>query len=233
MNISQGRLYHRILDAIHVLATLLVVALSLWEGAQEWMHLSALGFFLLSYGVNGHASGNWRLYLRKNWLDLFLIVLVTTPLLRLLVLLNISGLLPALRLGVLFHLNRRRLLDLIVLSQESAPVALAVVCVLVFIFGASTYAFEHGHNPAFSTLDNALWWAIVTLTTVGYGDIVPVTAGGRITAVMNMIFGILIYSLAIANFTRLIEEHSELRKREREQAKAAHHSTPTMEEHHD
>ncbi len=198
---------------MHVLATLLVLVVSLWEQAGEMAQMSALAFFLLVYLLNGHASGDWSRYLRHNWLDLFLIALLSTPLLRLFLLLNLASVLPAVRVGALLHLNRKRLLGLLVLSQESLPVTLALIFALVLIFGACTYAFEHGHNPAFATLDNAFWWAIVTLTTVGYGDIVPVTTGGRIVAALNMIFGILVYSLAIANFSRLIEQQSQEQKR--------------------
>ena len=46
----------------------------------------------------------------------------------------------------------------------------------------------------------------MTLTTVGYGDIVPVTSGGRIVAVLTMIFGIAVYSLLVANVTYYVEE---------------------------
>ncbi len=45
------------------------------------------------------------------------------------------------------------------------------------------YYAEHPANPEFATVGDALWWGIVTLTTVGYGDIVPKTPTGRFAAV--------------------------------------------------
>jgi voltage-gated potassium channel len=67
-----------------------------------------------------------------------------------------------------------------------AVLALAVV----FIGAALAYRAEHPTNPGFATYGDALWWAIVTLTTVGYGDIVPKTSAGRITGVIIMVTGV-------------------------------------------
>ena len=68
------------------------------------------------------------------------------------------------------------------------------------------YYAEHPVNPEFATVGDALWWGIVTLTTVGYGDIVPKTATGRWAAVAIMITGIAVLGLlagALASFFRL------------------------------
>ena len=61
------------------------------------------------------------------------------------------------------------------------------------------------------TISDGLWWAFVTLTTVGYGDIYPMTTSGRIVAVFTMIFGIALYSLLVANLTFFVEEQGRKR----------------------
>jgi voltage-gated potassium channel len=66
---------------------------------------------------------------------------------------------------------------------------------VVFVGGEVAYHAEHASNPGFATFGDALWWAIVTLTTVGYGDIVPKTTTGRIDGVMIMVAGIGILGL--------------------------------------
>src|SRR5262249_37901948 len=68
------------------------------------------------------------------------------------------------------------------------------------------YHAEHPTNPGFATIGDALWWGIVTLTTVGYGDIVPKTTTGRWAAVVIMFTGIAVLGLlagSLASFFRL------------------------------
>jgi voltage-gated potassium channel len=67
----------------------------------------------------------------------------------------------------------------------------SLVALGVIIVGAAVgYRAEHATNPGFQTFGDALWWAVVTLTTVGYGDIVPKTTAGRLDGVMIMVAGI-------------------------------------------
>ncbi|MDQ7002948.1 MAG: potassium channel family protein, partial [Ghiorsea sp.] len=153
-------------------------------------------------------SDDKHAYLKANWLDLVLVVLLSSPFLRLLVAFKVAGLAPVLRLSTVLRKNRHRLLHMLVLSGESLPAALALVFGVVFLFGAGMFLLEQDVNPAFVTVSDGLWWAFVTLTTVGYGDIVPVTPQGRILAVGTMLFGITLYSLMIANLTYFVERIS-------------------------
>src|SRR6185295_3133059 len=83
----------------------------------------------------------------------------------------------------------------------------ALVAALVVVLGSLiAYNAEHATNPGFATFGDALWWGIVTLTTVGYGDIVPKTTAGRGAGVMIMVTGIAILGLlagSLASFFRL------------------------------
>ena len=84
---------------------------------------------------------------------------------------------------------------------------IAVVAGGVLVTGSLVaYYAEHPANPGFATVGDALWWGIVTLTTVGYGDIVPQTPTGRFAAVTIMITGVAVLGLlagALASFFRL------------------------------
>ena len=77
---------------------------------------------------------------------------------------------------------------------------------VVVIGSLVAYHAEHPVNPEFATVGDAMWWGIVTLTTVGYGDIVPQTTTGRWVAVVIMITGIAVLGLlagSLASFFRL------------------------------
>jgi voltage-gated potassium channel len=67
----------------------------------------------------------------------------------------------------------------------------AVSTGMIIALGAlGIFAVEHGVNDRIQTMGDALWWAVVTATTVGYGDVSPVTGEGRFIAVALMLLGI-------------------------------------------
>lgn len=61
---------------------------------------------------------------------------------------------------------------------------------VIFVGAAFAYRAEHHVNPEFATYGDSLWWSVVTLTTVGYGDVVPITQAGRLIGVMIMFTGV-------------------------------------------
>lgn len=69
--------------------------------------------------------------------------------------------------------------------------AIFVLLILVFIAAGGIYFFERDVQPqSFGSIPAAMWWATVTLTTLGYGDIVPVTAGGKTFAALMTILSL-------------------------------------------
>jgi voltage-gated potassium channel len=66
------------------------------------------------------------------------------------------------------------------------------------------YAAENGINKAITSPLDALWWGLTTMTTVGYGDVIPVTSEGRIAAAVLMILGIGLYSAITATVTSFL-----------------------------
>jgi voltage-gated potassium channel len=91
------------------------------------------------------------------------------------------------------------------LFERLGRVALVAVGVTVVGSLVAYYA-EHTTNPEFATVGDSLWWGIVTLTTVGYGDIVPKTPTGRWAGVTIMVTGIAVLGLlsgSLASFFRL------------------------------
>ncbi|MEX0694231.1 MAG: ion transporter [Rhodospirillales bacterium] len=96
--------------------------------------------------------------------------------------------LRALRLLRVFRLTRyaKSMNLLLRVLRDEAPVisaALFVLLILISVAASITYLAEHEAQPeAFGSIPHALWWAVVTMTTIGYGDVVPQTVIGRLCA---------------------------------------------------
>ena len=85
-----------------------------------------------------------------------------------------------------------------VLVVESGPLLSVLVIFLMVLILASVavYFLERDVQPAtFGSVPATMWWAVVTLTTVGYGDVVPITPLGRVVAAMVMICGLGVFGL--------------------------------------
>jgi voltage-gated potassium channel len=73
-------------------------------------------------------------------------------------------------------------------SRQKITVFLAVVATLVLVLGSLMYLIE-GPENGFTSIPRSVYWAVVTLTTVGYGDITPHTVSGQVLATVVMILG--------------------------------------------
>ena len=68
--------------------------------------------------------------------------------------------------------------------------------ILFYLAGVGIYYFENAAQPqAFASVFHSLWWAVITLTTVGYGDVVPLTAGGRCFTLFILILSLGVISI--------------------------------------
>ena len=74
-------------------------------------------------------------------------------------------------------------------SRRKVFIFMSSVLVLATIFGALMFLLENGTNPQFSSIPKSIYWSIVTITTVGYGDISPVTPFGQFLSAVVMMMG--------------------------------------------
>lgn len=155
----------------------------------EW---ALTGVFALEYGIRLWAAPSRVKYFKSAIIDLISILppVRGARLLRLLRLLRVAS---ALNLA----LGTSRLG-----AQSLTILRIAVIWVAVVMISAlGMYLAEFGENPNVRSIWDALWWAVVTITTVGYGDVSPATIEGRLAAAVLMVLGIAFFSFLTATFT--------------------------------
>lgn len=101
-----------------------------------------------------------------------------------------------LRLFRLFKLARYnraidRFVNAFTIAREEIIIFAMVTIIMLYLSATGIYYFEHEAQPElFASIFHSMWWAVVTLTTVGYGDMYPITVGGRVFTFIILIIGI-------------------------------------------
>jgi voltage-gated potassium channel len=156
--------------------------------------------FVTEFGSRLAASRDRTSYLRGHWID----ALALIPTVRGV---RVLRLLRLLRLVRAFAGVARALTTLERMARHRGLVWLFVAWAAVMVLcSLALYAAENGVNGAVSSPLDALWWGISTMTTVGYGDVTPVTPEGRIAATILMVLGIGLFSAVTATVTSFLLE---------------------------
>ena len=110
----------------------------------------------------------------------------------------LTGMLPFLKL-VRYSPALRSLLSAIYAERRALFGCVVILTGAVLLFACLLYAIEHNIQPdKFGTIPQAMWWAIVTLGTVGYGDVVPATMAGKLVTTVAIITGFAMLALPVA-----------------------------------
>jgi voltage-gated potassium channel len=107
-------------------------------------------------------------------------------------------------------LSERRMTALSRSVASGRILPILVIAMLLVTLG-STVVVEILSPNSFSSFGNALWWSAATVTTVGYGDVVPATSGGRVIAGFVMFAGISLVSLVTAFVTSAVVSYQQRR----------------------
>lgn len=149
------------------------------------------------------ARDRWQ-FLRNRWYELPGLVplyLEAVAFLRIAQVLRLTRLLRLLRtLSALRRTRALKILDRLVNRHKVLHTAL-VASVVVVALATAVWLLERDTNPNLSNFGDALWWAIVTTTTVGYGDITPQTGLARLVATGLMLMGIGLIAVLASSFS--------------------------------
>ncbi|WP_411768664.1 ion transporter [Winogradskyella sp. A3E31] len=130
--------------------------------------------------------------------------------------LRLLRLLRLFRLLKLVRYNRAMLqfTKAMLMSKEQIILFMGVTLILIYFSAVGIYYFENEAQPEhFSSIFDSLWWAIITLTTVGYGDVYPITIGGRMFTFFILLIGLGIVAIPTgiisSSLTKVVEEEPE------------------------
>ncbi|MFC0266746.1 ion transporter [Kushneria aurantia] len=208
--VTPFQLFILVLSVYVIIAMVLDLAVTLPPEVSrllQYMDYIVCFFFFIDFCQRFHRAKSKLAYMRWGWIDL----LACIP----------AGLFQGARLfrvvQVLRVLRAIKSMEMIwrLLFRNRAEgvfASAATATVLLVAFGAITMLMVESPNPQsnIKTAEEALWWAVVTVTTVGYGDYYPVTTLGRVVAVALMIGGVGLFGSFAAYISSIfIEDGSE------------------------
>ena len=187
-----------VLEVPMLIASLWILLNWISEGSSSSYNIYDIylwGFFIVETVVLSFLVNDTRLYLRSNWLNL---IIVVTGIPMLLGWPTHLGALRLLRVIIVFallmHISGR--VKKMLSRNELAATGLASLIVIVMA-GILMSALEPNINGPLE----GIWWAWVTITTVGYGDVVPETHTGRAFASIIIFLGLGLFAALTASFT--------------------------------
>ncbi len=163
---------------LHQTEWIITIIFTLEYIARIWSHPKPLKYIFSFYGIIDFLS------IIPTYLDLIFAGAMTLAVIRGLRLLRIFRILKVTR----YSREGRIIVEALIASRVKILVFLFAVVMVVLIIGTLMYLIE-GKDSGFTSIPAGIYWAIVTLTTVGFGDITPLTTLGKFIASFVMILG--------------------------------------------
>lgn len=203
----------RVLDAAILVVTLLygllfmLVQVFARDSAETFARIDGIVTVVLVTALAAQLAlaTDRRRWLAQNWIDVVVVVFVVFPVLRILRVVRYAPLgyaMPLARLAVVMGAGLRAHL------RSYGPghfYNIFVAAVVVVLLSAALVEFvEDGAQEAnIKSLGDTVWWAMATVTTVGYGDKYPTTVPGRIIASVLMLLGIALFGVLTASLSSM------------------------------
>jgi voltage-gated potassium channel len=176
-----------------------------WERTFLALDWFIWGAFAIEYVIRLYLAPRKLQFVRRNVVDLIVVVIPFLRPLRFLRIGRAATSMRAVRLAVMLARSERA--AKIVLTRHKLHYLILVAMVVVVGAAALVAELERGAPDGnIESFPEALWWALTTVTTVGYGDTFPVTAAGRGTAVVLMLLGIGIFGVLAASLASYFVE---------------------------
>jgi voltage-gated potassium channel len=136
-------------------------------------------------------------------LPFYLTIAVDLRALRIVRLLHLFRLLKIVRYSKAIKRFKFAFLDI----KEELVLFFTATCFMIYISAVGIYYFENSVQPeAFKSIFHSLWWGVATLTTVGYGDIYPITVGGKIFTFIILMIGLSVVAVPAGLFSIALQE---------------------------
>ncbi|MCG9576450.1 ion transporter [Vibrio tubiashii] len=188
---------------VAILSSLIVLVLesipsikASWGTQLRYVEYTFTALFTLEYLLRLYCSPKPVAYAKSFYGVIDLLAILPTYLAFFFPAASFMGVIRALRIMRIFRIlklvrylqDSNILLRSLLMAKRKIFIFFTTVAILVTIFGALIYVIE-GPKSGFTSIPQSIYWAIVTITTVGYGDLVPQTALGKAIASMTMLLG--------------------------------------------
>ena len=101
------------------------------------------------------------------------------------------------------------------LVKEEIILFLLLTLIIIFLVSCGIHYFEYEAQPeAFKSVFHSMWWTIVTLTTVGYGDVYPITLGGKMFTFLVLIIGLGVVTVPAGLITSALQDAGKIKEEE-------------------
>ncbi len=215
---------------VAILASLLVLILesipnvmSEWSQQLRYIEYTFTALFTLEYLLRLYCSPKPKSYATSFYGVVDLLAILPTYLAIIFPGASFMGVVRLLRVMRIFRIlklvrylqDSNILLRSLLMARRKILIFFSTVGILVVIFGALIFVIE-GPENGFTSIPHSIYWAIVTITTVGYGDMVPQTALGKAIASLTMLLGYSILAvptgIITAELSNEMNSHKELVK---------------------
>lgn len=215
----RGRRYEALSQAIVVLSAAVLALETLpdltpfWRNALLGLEIFCLTAFAVDFWLRLYSAPDRRAYLTSfwgiidllSWLPALFFLAPDWQVVRILKLFRLVRLLKLVRGIAAVERLRYAFRE----TWDELLVVISAAALVVFLSSVGIYHFEKEAQPdLFKSIPHSMWWAIATLSTVGYGDIYPVTVGGRIFTALVMLVGLGVIAVPAGLITAALLDQS-------------------------